>query len=97
MFTERDIQGRWVAAEGIVYKDFKEKVHYVSLEEFDKKNIVKYFAGVDWGYEHFGSIVVIAEDDQGNVYLCEEHSHQYYEIDDWVKIAKEIKDRYYYK
>nr|WP_054550326.1 PBSX family phage terminase large subunit [Lysinibacillus sphaericus] len=94
MFTERDIHGRWVAAEGIVYKDFKEKVHYVSLEEFSKKNIVKYFAGVDWGYEHFGSIVVLAEDDQGDVYLCEEHAHQYYEIDDWVKIAKDIKERY---
>lgn len=25
MFTDRDIYGKWVSAEGVVYKDFKEK------------------------------------------------------------------------
>lgn len=94
MFTDRDIYGRWVAAEGVIYKDFNEKEHYISLEEFKKKNIVKYFAGVDWGYEHFGAIVVMAEDDEGNVYLCEEHAYQHKEIDEWVKIAKGVKERY---
>ena len=94
MFTDRDIHGQWVAAEGIIYKDFKKDVHYISSEEFAKKHIVKYFAGVDWGYDHFGTIGVLAEDVEGNVYLCEEHAHQYKEIDDWVKIAKDIKTRY---
>lgn len=94
MFTDRDIHGQWVAAEGIIYKDFNENIHYITSEEFTKKNIVKYFAGVDWGYEHYGSIVVLAEDDKGNVYLCEEHAYQHKEIDDWVKIAKEVKQRY---
>ncbi|MFC5541551.1 PBSX family phage terminase large subunit [Ureibacillus suwonensis] len=94
MFTDRDIYGRWVAAEGVIYKDFNEKEHYISLEEFKKKNIVKYFAGVDWGYEHHGAIVVLAEDVEGNVYLCEEHAYQHKEIDEWVKIAKGVKERY---
>lgn len=94
MFTDRDIHGQWVAAEGVIYRDFNKNVHYISSEEFAKKNIVKHFAGVDWGYDHHGSIVVLAEDDKGDVFLCEEHAHRHREIDDWVKIAKDIKERY---
>ena len=37
MFTDRDIYGKWVSAEGVVYKDFKEKVHYIKEEEFKTK------------------------------------------------------------
>lgn len=94
MFTDRDIHGQWVAAEGIIYKDFDKNVHYISSEKFALKNIVSYFAGVDWGYEHHGSIVVLAEDDKGDLFLCEEHAHQHKEIDDWVVIAKDVKERY---
>lgn len=94
MFYDRDIKGLWVSAEGIVYKDFRKDIHYI--KESDLKNIkfVKYFAGVDWGYEHYGTIVVIGKDDKGNLYLIKEYSKQYEEIDYWVNIAKEIKEEY---
>lgn len=94
MFTERDIYGRWVAPEGIVYKDFDEKKHYITSEELKKVKIVKYLAAVDWGYEHFGSIVVLGKDDRNNWYLVEEHAKQHEEIDYWVKVANDIKNRY---
>lgn len=92
MFTDRDIHGSWVAAEGVVYKDFNQKIHYVNSSK--KINFKSFFAGVDWGYEHFGTIVVLGEDDKGNIYLIEEHAHQHEEIDFWVDIAKDIKERY---
>ncbi|PDZ93710.1 PBSX family phage terminase large subunit, partial [Bacillus cereus] len=78
----------------VVYKDFNKDVHYI--EETDLKDIkfTKYFAGVDWGYEHFGSIVVIGEDDEENLYLLEEHAKQHEEIDFWVGVAKDVKSRY---
>ncbi|PAK34035.1 PBSX family phage terminase large subunit [Bacillus safensis] len=94
MFTDRDIHGYWVAPEGVIYKDFNEDVHYIKSDQLENVNFVKYFAGVDWGYEHFGSIVVIGEDDKQNYYLLEEHAAQHEEIDYWVKVAKDIKDRY---
>ena len=53
-----------------------------------------YFAGVDWGYEHPGAIVVLGRDDKGDTYLLEEHSKQYEEIEYWINVAKEIKKRY---
>lgn len=94
MFTDRDIHGQWVSAEGVIYKDFNKDKNYISAEDFNKLNIVKYFAAVDWGYEHFGAIGVFAEDERGNVYLCEEHAKQHQEIDYWVDVAKGIKERY---
>ncbi|MED1122798.1 PBSX family phage terminase large subunit [Bacillus atrophaeus] len=96
MFTDRDIHGYWVAPEGVIYKDFNKDIHYISSQELEEKkvNFTKYFAGVDWGYEHPGSIVVIGQDDQGCFYLLEEHAKQHEEIDYWVKVAKGVKERY---
>lgn len=94
MFTDRDIKGQWVAAQGAIYKDFNKDKHYISEEELKQVNMVKYFAGVDWGYEHFGSIVVIGEAADGKLYVVEEHSAQHEEIDYWVGVAKHIKAEY---
>lgn len=94
MFTDRDIYGRWVAAEGVVYKDFDKDRHLLTADQVKKVNMVTYFAGVDWGYEHYGAIVVIGQDDQGWSYLIEEHAAQHEEIDYWVDIAKGVKARY---
>lgn len=89
MFYDRDIKGQWVSAEGIVYKDFR-KSHYV--DELPK--MVRYFAGVDWGYDHYGVIIVIGVDEHGNRYLVEEHARRHQEIEYWVDIAKGFKDKY---
>lgn len=94
MFYDRDIEGLWVSAEGIVYKDFRKEIHYIKSKDLKDINFVKYFAGVDWGYEHPGAIVVLGKDDKGDIYLLEEHSKQHEEIEYWVDIAKEIKKRY---
>lgn len=94
MFTDRDIYGYWVAAEGVIYKDFNKDIHYISSEKAAEKNFVHYYAGVDWGYEHPGAIVVLGEDDQGNTYLLEEHSKQHEEIDYWADVAKGVKERF---
>lgn len=94
MFMDRDIYGRWVAAEGVVYKDFDRARHLLSAEQIKRASMVTYFAGVDWGYEHYGAIVVVGQDDQGNYYLLEEYATQHEEIDYWVDIAKGIKARY---
>ena len=94
MFYDRDIEGLWVSAEGIVYKDFRKEIHYIKSKDLKDINFVKYFAGVDWGYEHPGAIVVLGKDDKGDIYLLEEHSKKHEEREYWVNIAKEIKSRY---
>lgn len=92
MFYDRDIEGLWVTGEGVVYQDFDRNKHY-----FDDCSNIKFkrkFAGVDWGYSHYGSIVVIGESFDKKFYLIEEHAYQFKEIDDWVEIAKSVKTRH---
>lgn len=93
VFFERGIYGRWVIGEGAVYRDFKEE-SYISSNKVPYDKITKYYAGVDWGYEHYGSIVVLGKTPDGDVFLIEEHAQQYKEIDYWVDIARGIKERY---
>lgn len=77
-----------------MYRDFNAKIHYISRAELQKINFVKYIAGVDWGYEHFGAIVLIGKDDQGSYYLIREVARQFEEIDFWLEQAQAIKAEY---
>lgn len=92
MFYDRDIKGLWVSAEGVVYADFDANKHYINSSALPL--LQSYYCGVDWGYEHWGSIVVIGETEDGTAYLIEEHASQYQDIDYWVDIAKGIQERY---
>ena len=92
MFYDRDIEGLWVTGEGVVYQDFDRNKHY--FDDYSNIKFKRKFAGVDWGYSHYGSIVVIGESFDKKFYLIEEHAYQFKEIDDWVEIAKGIKTRH---
>ena len=92
MFFDRDILGVWVASEGVVYKDFNKDIHYI--KDLNNIDIVKYFAGVDFGWEHFGSMVVVGKDINNNYYLIKEYAYQHKDIEEWVDIAKGIKTQY---
>ncbi|HAT4309287.1 TPA: PBSX family phage terminase large subunit [Clostridium perfringens] len=94
MFYDRDIKGIWVTGDGVIYKDFNRNIHYISSKQLEKVNIIRYFVGVDWGYDHYGAIVVLGEDDKGNLYLVKEIAARHKEIDWWVERAKEVKAQY---
>src|SRR5699024_8505201 len=53
-----------------------------------------YYAGVDWGYDHYGSIVILGEDEAGNTYILDGIAEQYKEIDWWVERAKRFQGIY---
>ena len=54
----------------------------------------RYFAGIDWGYTHYGSIVVVGEGVDGNYYLVDGVAAQFKEIDWWVEQARKLTDIY---
>ncbi|MFB5068297.1 MAG: PBSX family phage terminase large subunit [Aerococcus sanguinicola] len=89
-FTERGIYGRWVSGEGAIYPDFDEEIHVIDTlpDQFDR-----YIAGVDWGYEHKGVMMVFGVVDDV-YYLIEEHVYQHKHIDEWLEIAKQIRLKY---
>lgn len=93
MFYDRDILGRWVSADGIVYPDFCDEL-YVDQEEILSMSFTEYYAGVDWGYEHYGSLVVLGDTADGSTVLIEETAKRHMEIEFWVETALDIKSRY---
>src|SRR5699024_2350235 len=92
MFYDRDILGLWVTAEGVVYPDYDRKRHSITAE--DVPPICKYYAGVDWGYGHYGSIVILGEAEDGSVYIVDGDDQQHKEIDYWVEKANEFILKY---
>lgn len=101
VFYERDILGLWSSGDGIVYADFDIHENEITRKEYEemypeqvRKHGLTYIAGVDWGYEHKGCIVVIAVDYQNNFTLIEEHTHKHWQGTDWLAKANEIKARY---
>ena len=94
MFYDRDILGIWVASEGVVYKDFNKDIHYIKEADIKDIQIKKYFAGIDFGWEHYGSIALVAQDINDNYYFIKEIAYIHKHIDWWVNEAKKIVKEY---
>lgn len=93
MFYDRGVEGLWVSGEGVVYPDFDREKHSITAEQAGRLSFDRVFAGVDWGWEHWGAIVVIGV--TGKRYcIIEEHAAQHRFIDDWILTAKDIIARH---
>lgn len=98
VFYDRDILGLWVNAEGVVYKDFNADKHIISSKDLPQVNgkldMVRIWGGIDWGYKHKGSIVVLGIDKENKLYVLEEYTKDLLLIDAWVAKAKEFIQKY---
>ena len=93
MFYDRGVEGLWVSGEGVVYPDFDRGKHSITAEQAGRLSFDRVFAGVDWGWEHWGAIVVIGV--TGKRYcIIEEHAAQHRFIDDWILTARDIITRH---
>ncbi len=93
MFYDRGVEGLWVSGEGVVYPDFDREKHSITAEQAGRLSFDRVFAGVDWGWEHWGAIVVIGVTGK-RYYIIEEHAAQHRFIDDWILTAKDIIARH---
>lgn len=84
----------WVASEGVVYTDFNKDENYVKEADMKDVQIKKYFAGIDFGWEHYGSIALVAQDINDNYYFIKEIAYKHKHIDWWVNEAKKIVKEY---
>ena len=92
MFTERNIYGNWVSGDGMVYKDFDADKHFIN--NLDQYKFNRYIAGVDWGYGHYGAIVVFGITDDNEYIMIDEVAETQKEIDWWVSEAKKLDEKY---
>lgn len=99
MFYDRSILGLWVAGEGLVYPDFNENDNLIDdkqFEQIERNHQLEFYCGLDWGFEHKGSIVLLADDEDGNTYLIKEFTYQHKQIDFWLSLAHDIQTEYGY-
>lgn len=89
-FYDRDILGKWTVAEGAIYADYDTEIHVVD----ELPDMRRYFAGIDWGYTHYGSIVIVGAGVDNNYYLVDGVASQFKEIDWWVEQARKLTDIY---
>ncbi|TPR23103.1 PBSX family phage terminase large subunit [Apilactobacillus micheneri] len=100
MLYDRYILGKWTSGQGVVYEDFDYQRDVISDDEF--KNAVRghtleYYCGLDWGYKHKGTIVLLCDDVQtGVTYMIKDYTRTDGNIDYWTQIAREIKEKYGY-
>lgn len=91
MMTDRMIKGLWSSGDGMIYKDFNKELHTLTELEAADINYDRYFCGVDWGYDHYGVIVVFGVKD-GRYYLLREYAERHQSIEGyWLEIAQRIK------
>lgn len=93
MFYDRGIKGLWVSGDGVVYPDFSKDRHSITPEHAKQIDFDRYLCGVDWGWEHYGAIVLIGVKD-GAYYPLQEHAYKHKHITQWVEIAKGIVKEY---
>ena len=89
MFYDRAIRGLWVTADGLVYRDFDVNKHLVDKVPTG----LNYYVGVDWGFEHFTSFVLLGDADDGTTYVVKEWTERRKFISYWVKLAQSLADQ----
>ena len=94
MFADRDIYGKWVSAQGVIYSMWSDEANIIKKNNLKDYNFIRYFCGVDWGFKHYGVINLFGKTDTGEVILIKEYAETGKHIDYWINIAKKIKDEY---
>lgn len=93
MYYDRAILGQWVTGEGVVYDGFNAKTMLVNSE--DIPNDLNYYVGVDWGFEHKNSIVLLGDDPVTDItYLIREITNKHKLIGELVAIAQDLQVEY---
>ncbi len=97
VFYDRKIKGLWVTADGIVYEDFDKSINVIDdSQAYSKNEFVRFYAGVDWGYEHKGVIVLVGVTSDDLHIILRVIAARHMLISWWVEQAQEIIRLYGY-
>lgn len=91
-FAKQELEGDFVAFEGIIYSEFDRDAHIQTADP--DRQYAQVIAGVDWGYANPGVIVVYGVDGDGNMHGLHEEYQRRRQIGEWVTVAQDLQRRY---
>ena len=90
-FARQELEGEFVAFEGLIYPEFSRDTHIRSDRPQTFKEVV---AGVDWGFSHPGVIVVYGLDYDLRMWGLKERHKLQRRIEECVNVAVQLLDTY---
>jgi PBSX family phage terminase large subunit len=87
-FAKQELEAEFVSFEGLIYPEFTPEKHGTTIIPNQFTQVI---AGVDWGYVHAGVILVLGLDGDGRAWVIEEHYQRQRRIEEWVSVAKEVR------
>lgn len=91
-FARQELEGDFVAFEGLIYSEFDRDTHMSTAKHPDKWHMV--VAGVDWGYANPGVIVVYGVDSDGRMWGLHEEYQRRRRIEEWASVAQQLQQQY---
>lgn len=93
-FARQELDGDFVAFEGLIYSLFDRDVHVVTSISQIPKKFSYIVAGVDWGFVNPGVILIAGVDADGRIWIIHEEYQRRRQIDDWAEIAAQLNKQY---
>lgn len=100
-FARQELDGDFVAFEGLVYSEFDRMAHVRTPNPSpaqwggDKgRGFARVVAGVDWGYANPGVIVVYGVDSDGRLWGLHEEYARRRRIEEWAALAAQLQAQY---
>lgn len=91
-FARQELDGDFVAFEGLIYPFFDRDTHISTRKQPDQFAMV--VAGVDWGYANPGVIVVYGVDGDGRMWGLHEEYARRRRVEEWADLAKQLEQQY---
>lgn len=92
-FAAQELLGEFIAFEGLIYPEFDPLVHRTTQPiPLDRLHSIR--AGVDWGFTNPGVILIGGRDSDGRVHIIHEEYQRRRRIEEWVNVARELRDLY---
>ncbi len=91
-FWRQEVEGHFVAWEGLVYPQFSVEAHVADPPE--STQFVAYGVGVDWGWTNPGVMLLGGLDSLGHLWILHEHYAEQQSIEWWAQEATGWRARY---
>lgn len=95
-FARQELDGDFVAFEGLIYPEFQEKEPHIAKVRtaLNVRHFKSILAGVDWGFTNPGVIIVVGVDSDDRLWVLHEEYRRQQRIEEWVEVATTLRSQY---